>query len=183
MLFVVQLVQITKAQTTYENMHNNMRHMKNFRGPSQAITSALTTGTTSLGGAQVGASGMGPDPMAMAPRTTGPHKKKEGCFAQWSKLLGLDTFCALAIYGSKGPERMRNERRNPFSRGVITNCKDFWCDGTPYFGLRQTGEAKLGGERVNYSRMYETPRQMRYVRGRGDEDVTQALAADVEEGV
>lgn len=40
----------------------------------------------------------------------------------------------------------------------MTNCKDFWCDPAPVFGRRENGAAVLGGEVVNYTMMYETPR-------------------------
>jgi palmitoyltransferase ZDHHC13/17 len=78
----------------------------------------------------------------------------------------------------------RNRRRqNPFSRGVFMNCRDFWCDPAPYFGKRMVGDAMLGGEIVNYARMYDVPlrttgRGMRYQEvGGGGEEV------EVEEGV
>ena len=52
-------------------------------------------------------------------------------------------------------------KRNPFSRGMVTNCKDFWCDGSSIFGKRKNGEARLDGENVNYTRLYEVPLRKR----------------------
>ena len=52
------------------------------------------------------------------------------------------------------------------TRGVITNCKDFWCDGAPVFKKKESGFARLGGERVDYTRLYEVPK-MRYSRTAG----------------
>ena len=162
MLMAVQMVQVARAQTTYESMRGHMHH-----GPqaSQAITSALTTGSTSMEGAQLSNVGMGPNPAV----PSGQHQHKEGYFSQWKKLLGLDTFIATAIGGSEGANRSRR-RGNPYSRGILTNCKDFWCDPAPYFGKRETGSAMLDGEPVNYTRMYETPmrRKLRRLPRDGD---------------
>jgi len=37
----------------------------------------------------------------------------------------------------------------------------FWCDPAPVFGKRGGGSAMLGGEIVDYYRMYEAPLRMR----------------------
>ena len=157
MLLVVQFVQIVRAQTTYESMRGNVHSGSQA---SEAITSALTAGTTSMDGAQISDTGMGPNP-AVPGGHGHSHPHKEGCFAQWKKLLGLDTFLSTALGGTK-PRR----RGNPFSRGVITNCKDFWCDPAPIFGTRESGAAMLDGAVVNYARMYETPSRMKFRRPR-----------------
>ena len=149
MLLAVQMVQVARAQTTYESMRGHMHHGTQA---SQAITSALTTGSTSMEGAQLSNVGAGPNPAI----PSGPHQHKEGCFSQWKKLLGLDTFIATAVGGSEGANGSRR-RGNPYSRGIFTNCKDFWCDPAPYFGKRETGSALLDGEAVNYTRMYDMP--------------------------
>lgn len=52
----------------------------------------------------------------------------------------------------------KKKARNPFSKGCVTNCKDFWLDPAPVFGKGQIGHGMLGGEVVNYARMYESPR-------------------------
>ena len=164
MLLLVQSVQIARAKTTYEQMGGNINHGSQA---SEAITSALTAGTTSMDGAQLTNSGMGPNPAVSAGAR--PHVHKEGFFAQWKKLLGLDTFVATAAGGLEGGNRSRR-RRNPFSRGIITNCKDFWCDPAPYFGKRDNGAAMLGGDVINYTRMYETPPRMKMRRPQQDGD-------------
>ncbi|KAL8775315.1 MAG: hypothetical protein Q9209_000322 [Squamulea sp. 1 TL-2023] len=162
MLFVVQSVQIARAMTTWESMRGH--HLQHSSPATQAITSAITAGTTSLSGASLTNTGMGPDP-AISSASEGPvHSHKEGCFAQWKKLLGLDTFIATAT-GNSG----RKKRGNPFSRGIIINCKDFWYDPAPYFGRRETGSAMLNGEVINYTRMYETPSRIRIRRPRDDQ--------------
>lgn len=158
MLMIVQLIQIARAVTTYESMRGNLHHTSQF---SEAVTSMMISGTTSMSGAQITNTGMGPDPAVPGRRP----RRKEGFFAQWKKLLGLDTFFATA-QGTAGSRK----RGNPFSRGIVTNCKDFWCDPAPYFGRRETGAAMLGGEVVNYTRMYETPPRMKHRRPRQERD-------------
>lgn len=156
MLLFVQLVQISRAITTWENMKGS-GHSHGGRA-SEAITSALTTGTTSMAGAQVGSAGTGPDPaLPAAPRH---HHHHEGCWAQWKKILGVDTFVETAMHGYEGRRNRRRTPENPFSRGVMGNCKDFWCDPAPIFGNRQNGQAMLGGEVINYTKMYDSPPRM-----------------------
>ncbi|EEQ83453.2 palmitoyltransferase akr1 [Blastomyces dermatitidis ER-3] len=158
MLCVVQLVQISRNQTTYENLRGHTFDYAN--SASQAITSAITTGTTSTDIGGLSTTSQGPNP-AIPPTTIPshrrplPHRHDHGCLSQWKTLLGLDTFVATA---QDGLDRRGGARhRNPFSRGVVTNCKDFWCDSQPYFGKRDTGSAMLGGEAVNYARMFDMP--------------------------
>lgn len=162
MLMFVQLVQISRAMTTWENMRGT-DHMHASKA-SHAITSALTAGTTSMAGAQLGNAGLGPDPAL--PPTHAPghnHHHKQGCFATWKKILGVDTFVETAL--NKKDTSRRN--RNPFSAGCLTNCKDFWCDPAPVFGKRENGSAMLGGQVVDYTAMYETPRLMNMTRRSG----------------
>lgn len=158
MLLFVQLVQISRAMTTWENMKGT-NHNHGSKA-SEAITSALTAGTTSMAGAQLGSSGLGPDPALPPTHAPGHHHHKAGCFAQWKKLLGVDTFVETALHGYEGNKNRRQATRNPFSRGVCGNCKDFWCDPAPVFGKRENGTAWLGGEVVNYTRMYEAPSRL-----------------------
>ena len=164
MLLIVQLVQIARAVTTYESMRGQMHGSSQA---AEAITSVLTTGSTSMESAQLTGGGMGPDPA-----TVGAHhhtrRQNEGCFATWKKLLGLDTFVATATGGLEGPNRRR--RGNPYSRGILTNCKDFWCDPAPYFGKRENGVAMLDGDVVNYTKLYESPPRMKLRRPRQDGD-------------
>ncbi|OJJ31762.1 hypothetical protein ASPWEDRAFT_632345 [Aspergillus wentii DTO 134E9] len=155
MLCAVQLVQISRNQTTYENMRGHS--IDRSYPSSRAFASALAAGTTSLDAAGLSSTGQGPNP-ALA---HGPQRpiRRHGCIQQWSSLLGVDTFFATARDGLRdGPRAARP--KNPFSRGCITNCRDFWCDASPYFGKREPGSAMLGGEVVNYNRMYEAPLRM-----------------------
>lgn len=169
MLLVVQLVQISRGQTTYESMHRHSMH--HGSRASEAITSALTSGTTTLAGAQLTGSGMGPDPALAPDHGHGHghgHAHGEGWFAQWKKLLGLDTFLATAQGGLAASGGRSRRQQNPFSRGVVRNCKDFWFDPAPYFGARESGAAMLDGDVVNYTRMYEPPPRMKARRPRQD---------------
>jgi len=154
MLMFVQLLQIGRAMTTYENMHGSHDHGGRA---SQAITSALATGSTSMDAAQLGSGGRGPDPAASGEHSHHGHQHKGGCFAQWKKILGVDTFVSTALQGNKPKSR---QDRNPFSRGCLRNCQDFWCDSAPIFGDRENGAAMLDGEVVNYTKMYEPPMRM-----------------------
>ena len=172
MLLLVQSLQIARAQTTYESMRGNVHHGSQA---SEAITSALTAGTTSMEGAQLAGPGMGPNPAAPAGQRQ--HNHKEGFFATWKKLLGLDTFVATATGGLEGSDRSRR-RRNPFSRGIVMNCKDFWCDPAPIFGKRENGAGMLGGDVVDYTRMYETPRRMRNPQRDGDGGMYHSVGSD-----
>jgi hypothetical protein len=156
MLLTVQLLQISRAKTTFEIVRG---HTPLMSRTSEAVTAALTSGSTSMAGGQLGH-------RASQPHGHGHgHHHGKGCFAQWKKLLGLDTFIATAQDGLE--QRNRNRRReNPFSRGIITNCRDFWFDPAPYFGKREVGAAMLDGAVVNYARMYEVPPRMRAPRSR-----------------
>ncbi|KAL9109046.1 MAG: hypothetical protein Q9227_006286 [Pyrenula ochraceoflavens] len=157
MLLVVQVVQISRNQTTFENMKSHsIEH--NLPGPtSQALTSAVTTGTTSFEAGGLSSTGMGPNPAAAA-RHHPPARRREGCFTQWKKLLGLDAFVATA---SDGLADRRTARKNPFSRGIITNCKDFFCEPSPYFGRKTHAVGMLDGEIIDYTKLYDTPLRIR----------------------
>lgn len=172
MLLIVQVLQIARAQTTVESMRGRVQHGWQA---SEAITSALVAGSTSMDGAQLGHTGMGPDPVVPPRSRQSRPRRHEGFFSQWIKLLGLDTFVATAT----GGVRVRR-RRNPFSRGVITNCKDFWCDSAPYFRRRENGSAMLGGDIVNYTRMYETPPRMKARRSPhgGESELYQSVGSE-----
>lgn len=158
----VQLIQVARSLTTYESMKG---HMHGSSQAAEAITSALTAGTNSIDEAQLNNAGMGPNPATMGGHRPSP---RQGCFATWKKLLGLDTFLATAAGGLEAGNHRR--RGNPFSRGIFTNCKDFWCDPAPLFGKRENGVAMLDGGVVNYTKMYETPPRMKFRRPRQDGD-------------
>lgn len=151
MLLMVQLLQIAWAQTTWESMRG--RTDRGSRA-AEAITSALVAGTPRVSGAALnGSMGSNPEQEPTPRRTQG---RSGGWFSKCIKLLGVDTFVATAQSGV-GFRR----KGNPFSRGAITNCKDFWCDSAPYFRRREAGTAMLDRQVVNYMRMYETPPRMK----------------------
>lgn len=123
------------------------------------MTSAVTAGSSSLEGAQIAGPGLSSNRESHQTR-----HKHEGCISQWKKLLGLDSFVATA-------SGKATKKRNPFSRGIITNCKDFWCDPAPYLGRRENGVAMLDGDVVNYTMMYEPPLRTKARRSGGGEGV------------
>lgn len=179
MLLCVQLLQIARNLTTYESMRGHL----NSHTPANALTSFVTTGDTSQdvsgagGNAPTNGFGSGQD-IGDVPK---PREPKASIWDQWKRLLGLDTFLTIALQGSRAGHTHTRPQGNPFSRGIVTNCKDFWCDGSPVFGRKEGGFAKLGGERVDYTRLYEVPR-MRYQssRGAGDGGRYETVAAEEE---
>lgn len=169
MLLVVQLLQIARAQTTFEAMRNNLHG----HGTPDPLTSFVTTGSTSAAAGEMNAATPGapgtPNAPGGAQQRPHPQHNKTGCFDQWKRLLGLDTFIATALHGSNAQTVLAQRRENPFTRGCITNCRDFWCDdAAPLLRRRENGEALLGGERVNWTRVYEPPPRMRVRRGGGE---------------
>jgi palmitoyltransferase ZDHHC13/17 len=169
MLLTVQLLQIARGLTTYEAMQPS----KPTSPAAQQLTSFVTTGDPSLSTAGLGAGNRGPDPAASGGAAGGhdhPHKHR-GPLEAWKKLLGVDTFVAVALHGRGTPQANAAARyRNPFSRGCVTNCKDFWADEGPLFGSRESGTARFGGETVDYTSMYEVPQGMGYAPVQGDEE-------------
>ncbi|KAF1982754.1 palmitoyltransferas-like protein akr1, partial [Aulographum hederae CBS 113979] len=157
MLLIVQLVQIGRAQTTYESMSH---HKHDPHGMGEAVTSFVTTGTTSMSDASITGGPM-PGPSGATPthhgHTHGPKPRKEGCWGTWKRLLGVDTFLMTALHGSNAANVQARRKANPYTRGLLTNCKDFWCDPAPLFKSRRTGEALLGGERVDWTRVWDVP--------------------------
>ncbi|KAI7325233.1 Palmitoyltransferase akr1, ankyrin repeat-containing protein akr1 [Hortaea werneckii] len=159
MLLFVHLTQIARNITTYETMKGQVQ-----AGP---IMTAMATGTVSSDGAQVNEAGTAGKPAHPH------HKKKEGCLAQWSRLLGIDTFITVAFQGYKGSqqskaERQRTRKSNLYSHGVVKNCTDFWTDGPLLRRKSDACRGVLGGEAVDYGQMYDVPRAgMRYRHGGG----------------
>ncbi|QIX00945.1 hypothetical protein AMS68_006462 [Peltaster fructicola] len=149
MLLAAHFVQIARALTTYESMRANRD-----AGP---LLTAVATGTTSMEEANVAPEGSKPH------RHKHAHKKTTGCLGSWAKLFGLDTFFTIAFNGYHGAKSKdghdQRARRppNPFYRGVLRNCEDFWLDG-PFFGSRPSGSALVGGEKVNYTSLYDIPK-------------------------
>ncbi|KAF2395734.1 palmitoyltransferase akr1, partial [Trichodelitschia bisporula] len=167
MLLTVQLVQVTRGLTTYEAMTSH-----HLPPANAAFTSFITSGATSLDDAQLIPGARGPDPAAEQPPPGAahahahPHRKGGGggCWANFQRALGIDTFLATTLHGRRGAAgAVAAPPKNPFSRGWIQNCNDFWCDPAPVFGLRTNGEAVLGGEKVDYTAMFDVPERV----GRG----------------
>lgn len=146
MLVIVQFIQVLRAQTTYESMKGHTHMSK----PSETVTSALVAGAPSLTDAGLTERSMGVD---SAPAQ--PQRRQDGCWESWKHLLGVDTFMATAVSGSGSTHARR--KKNEFSRGIITNLKDFFFDPAPLFGRRENGMAMLGGQRVDYTRLYDVP--------------------------
>lgn len=145
MLVVVQFLQVLRAQTTYESMKGHTHMSK----PTEAVTSALVAGAPSLTDAGLTERAMGADSAAVQ-----PQQRQDGCWDSWKHLLGVDTFMATAVPGSGNTH---GRRKNDFSRGIITNLKDFFFDPAPIFWQRENGMAMLGGQRVDYTRLYDVP--------------------------
>jgi palmitoyltransferase ZDHHC13/17 len=177
MLMSVLLIQVAKGQTTWEQMsgrhgggHRHGGGRNSGRSAADAMSAALHAGTTSLAGAQLGPEGMGPDPAVEHGHEGHNHgpggHKHVSAFSRCTRLLGLEAFTSVAKdVQTHGVNRRPN---NPFSRGIVNNCKDFMCDPAPVFAPRESGRAALGGQVVDYARMYETPRQGMRVRRGGD---------------
>ena len=156
MLMSTQLFLIARGQTTWESLRG---HGPPASRASEVVTSALTAGSTSLESA--GLTGEGHEMHAAGHSRPRPRRRREGCFAQWKTLLGLDSFVATASGRAA-------KRRNPYSRGMIRNCQDFWCDPSPYFRVRENGNAMFDGIVVNYTMMYEPPPRVKIRRGDGE---------------
>ncbi|KAK4629352.1 Palmitoyltransferase akr1 [Fulvia fulva] len=172
MLLFVHLFQVAKNLTTFESM----RHTDQVN----PLMSAITAGTMSVDGAQITEAGAGPDPVNAHDHSHGhkhSHQKKEGFLTRWSKILGIDTFMAIAFQGYKGSKDGKKtkspaRKTNPFSRGVVRNCQDFWLDG-PVFGRKESNKGLIGGQTVDYANLYEVPKGGMQYRG-GYEQVATA---------
>lgn len=158
MLLVVQSIQIAKNITTYENMKRH-DHSANH-GPSHL---PLHTARPTTIGADPASASLN-DTAAAATRIHPATRPADGCFAKLKKTLGIDVFFATASDASAGKIK---DRANPFSRGLIGNCKDFWCDPAPIFKKRIPGDSYLSGNVVNYYSLYEKPSVLRSRGGGG----------------
>lgn len=157
MLVVAQFLQISRAVTTRENMKGF-----DFEGPAAAVTSAILTGTPSVEGAALTDRNEGPSGMhADAAASIGSNRPSRSWFRQCITMLGIDTFLQIALHGSRASDVRAQRRRNPFTRGLFQNLKDFFYDCEPIFKLRSEGKAMLGGEIVDYTTMYEAPPRRR----------------------
>lgn len=152
MLLIVQFIQVSRAMTTYENMFGVDHHS------ATSLTSAFTSTGAPLDPSQH------PPLSGSAPPQGGPHghrHRHRGCLKDWAQLLGVDAFIETATgRGAATGAKNKKKKGNPYSRGCLANCKDFWCDPAPVFGRRETGAALLGGHPVNYTDMYESPTMM-----------------------
>ncbi|KAL2156595.1 hypothetical protein VTH82DRAFT_1340 [Thermothelomyces myriococcoides] len=162
MLLFVQFLQVSRGMTTYENMFGvNTR-------PAASLVSAFTSTGTPLDPSIAPPAGSDVGPHAQGGGRHGHHN--HGSFLRhWSRLLGVDTFIQTArgrgaATGAAG--RRRGAERNPFNKGCITNWKDFYWDPAPLFGRRETGAAILGGQPVNYTELYDIPRDFPGAGGR-----------------
>ncbi|KAI0602944.1 hypothetical protein F4775DRAFT_5180 [Biscogniauxia sp. FL1348] len=161
MLIFVQFVQVARAMTTYENMYGIQD------GSASSLISAFTSTGAPLNPNHPDAGA--PPSAADDPLGTGrgghAHKHR-GCLQQWGRLLGVDTFIETATGRSAATAKKMRKKKNPYSKGLIQNCRDFWCDPAPVFGRRETGDAMLGGQRINYTEIYESPAAMNIGFGR-----------------
>ncbi|KAF2763207.1 palmitoyltransferase akr1 [Pseudovirgaria hyperparasitica] len=173
MLTCVQLLQIARALTTWEAMRGHTH----THGTGDTLTAFVTTGSTTAEGGAVSSSGSGPD-------AANAHRHpKHGMWETWKRLLGLDTFIATALHGSRAAEVQAQAARNPYQRGLVTNCKDFWLDPAPIFGRRHDGTTLLGGEKVDYTALYELPGRMRMRREERDGEETERLVGGSDDAV
>jgi palmitoyltransferase ZDHHC13/17 len=163
MLLTVQLLQIARGLTTYEAM-TPPKPLAHRGAPLVTTTDASMS---SEGGSAAAAAAADPH----AGHNHGPGGHKHGPLEAWKRLLGVDTFMAVAVQGRGATQGPRSAvLRNPFSRGFLTNCSDFWISGEPWFASQEQGASRLGGERVNYTDMYEVPNAPGYVAVRTAED-------------
>lgn len=168
MLVTVQCVQVSRGQTTYENMRGAAQHRHHGAGEVAGIVANAIAAGGASGGGMEGVSGASPS------NHTHSHKSSDNskCWTRTTKLLGVDTFVHTAqdgieasggVVGRSGARgsaggrgKRRNSNKNPWSRGCLTNCSDFWSSNN---GGREKGVAVLGGERVDYFSLYEIPRR------------------------
>lgn len=180
MLLFVQSFQVARAMTTYENMV----------GVNNVSASSLTSAFTSTGAPLNASTADGLPPSGNAAQPDGSHGHSHGhghkhggggFIKSMSKLLGVDAFIETATGrgAATGGKNKRRKGKNPYSKGCLTNCKDFWCDSAPLFGQRDNGTAMLDGQVVNYADMYESPTLMQLTaRGRDRRGAYEAVAAE-----
>ncbi|KAJ6263206.1 Ankyrin-2 [Drechslerella dactyloides] len=192
MLLIVQTIQVLRGQTTYENMHS-VNHGYDDSEVSNMVASMIAGGGTSLESVGLTHAGPGADPLVTTPGGRGGagghhghshahghgHGRAPG--GMWNRvlrLLGVDTFLATAKEGVGEHKHRSRRRQNPWNRGILTNCNDFWCSGvSELFKGNPSGEAVLGGQRVDYYTMYEPPARLRRGGGSGG-GAYESVAAD-----
>jgi len=150
MLLIVQVVQICRARTTYESMTPHHRRHRGVSSSSSATAAAavvvVAAGTASTTSAALESHAREPDPVV---------RKDEGWWKTMRKLLGVDVFWNTTAASTRGATGGQRER-NPFSVGVVRNCGDFWK------GEWKVGTVGwIGGRKVDWAGVYETPRLLR----------------------
>lgn len=153
MLIFTQLVQVSRAMTTYENMYGVK---------SGSSTTAFTSTGTPLDPNH-------PSLSTSADAGAHGHRHRGGMFKQWARLLGVDPFIE-TVSGRGAATGKSKKKKNPYSRGCVGNCRDFWFDPAPVFGPKENGVAMLGGDKVDYTMMYESPSFMTIAGGRRARD-------------
>ncbi|KAJ3578139.1 hypothetical protein NPX13_g2426 [Xylaria arbuscula] len=156
MLIFVQFIQVARAMTTYENMYGIQDGGAGSHGSAFTSTGAPLDPSHPNFGAPPSAAD---DPLGARKGAHG-HRHNRGFLQQWSRILGVDTFIETATGRGAATGNKMRRKKNPYSKGYIQNCKDFWCDPSPMFGRRENGDAMLGGERINYTEVYESPSAM-----------------------
>lgn len=162
MLLFVQFIQVSRAMTTFENMYG-------IQDPAASLA-FTSTGAPLDPNHAVPAAIAAPDG-SVPPGAVHKHGHRGGFLKQVARLLGVEPFLETirgrgAATGGGLKNAGRRKKRNPYSKGVIVNCRDFWCDPAPLLGKRENGSAMLDGEPVNYTDMYESPSLMTMGRGR-----------------
>lgn len=145
MLVVTQLIQVSRAMTTYENMMG------------------INTGQTSFTAYTSTGAPLDPNLSALEASPSehpAANRQKTGTLRQWSRILGVDPFIETITGRGAATGKNRRRKKNPYSRGCLLNCKDFLFDPAPVFGQRENGTAILGGAKVDYAAMYESPTLM-----------------------
>ncbi|KAI1781318.1 ankyrin [Hypoxylon cercidicola] len=156
MLIFVQFIQVARAMTTYENLYGIQD------GSVSSITSAFTSTGAPLDPSHADVAAppsAAADPLGVG-RGAHAHAHKKGFLKQWGRLLGVDTFIETATGRGAATGNKTQKKRNPYNKGLVQNCRDFWCDPAPIFGRRETGDAVLNGEKINYTEIYESPTAM-----------------------
>lgn len=175
MLIFVQFIQVARAMTTYENLYGIQD------GSVPSITSAFTSTGAPLDPNHPDVAAppsAAADPLGIG-RGAHSHKNK-GFLKQWGRLLGVDTFIETATGRGAATGKKMRKKRNPYNRGLVQNCRDFWCDPAPIFGRRETGDAVLNGEKINYTEVYESPAAMNLglTAGRSRRDGYESVAGE-----
>ncbi|RSM13081.1 Palmitoyltransferase AKR1 [Fusarium oligoseptatum] len=108
MLLFTQFFQVSRAMTTYENMFGVH--------DGTAITALTSTGAP-----------LDPNHPSLSPSAPAghSHKHKGGMLKQWSRILGVDPFIETITGRGAVSTKNKRKKKNPYSRGCITNCKDF----------------------------------------------------------